>query len=234
MPSSPSHTTGCRFCGQPLKTLDKAISARCMICGKRGLTHTWCTAGHFVCESCRSDELIGLLERCLEGAAFTDPVEMFLTLRQGEEFPMHGPEHHALVVASLLVPYHRLYGEPEWPLIIDAVREAASALPGGSCGRWGACSGALAVGIAFATILQSTPMEAAPRATAHKVVAAALATIGDCEAPRCCRRDCLLALHVACELSEKVLPHPLKTSFTNHCEQAEANEDCMGDGCPYI
>jgi hypothetical protein len=214
--------------------LDKAISARCMVCGERGLTRTWCSAGHFVCEDCRGGELIGLLERCLEGAEFTDPVEMLLTIRQGEEFPMHGPEHHALVVASLLVPYHRLYGEPEWPVIIDAVREAATALPGGSCGFWGACSAGLGAGIAFCAILKSSPLEGEPRAAAHKVVAAALAKIGCCEAARCCRRDCLLALHVACELSESVLPHPLKTRYSNPCEQATENEDCMGEDCPYF
>jgi hypothetical protein len=159
---------------------------------------------------------------------------MFLTLRQGDEFPMHGPEHHALVVASLLVPYHRLYGEPEWPVIIDAVREAATALPGGSCGFWGACSAGLGVGIAYATLLQSSPLEGSPRAAAHKVVAESLGRIGCCEAARCCRRDCLLALHVACELSETVLPHPLRTSYAAGCEQAEANEECMGESCPYF
>ena len=214
--------------------LDKTISARCMVCGERGLTRTWCGAGHFVCEDCRGSELIGLLKRCLEGAAYTDPVEMFLTLRQGDEFPMHGPEHHALVVASLLVPYHRLYGEPAWPVIIDAVREAATALPGGSCGFWGACSAGLGVGIAYATLLGSSPLEGSPRAAAHRVVAEALARIGGCEAARCCRRDCLIALHTACELSETLLPHPLRTTYVIRCEQATENEDCMGESCPYF
>lgn len=231
--SASCEPAACSFCGTTLKLLPNAISARCMICGERGRTRTWCTQGHFVCETCRGNELVGLIEGLLEYAAVTDPIELFIRMRQSHSFPMHGPEHHALVAAAFLVAYHSLYGEPAWPSLWDAVQSAATQLPGGTCGFWGACSAGLAIGIAYCTILDSSPTTGEARAAAHSVVAQILERIGQFAGPRCCRRESLLALTTACVLSEQILPHRVTTSFQITCEQAEANPECIGAACPF-
>lgn len=224
----------CGFCGTPLKTLPNAVSARCMICGERGRTRTWCTQGHYVCQQCRGNELLALVEGLLQQAQTDDPVELFIGLRRSRPFPMHGSEHHALVAAAFLVAYHRRHGEPSWPAIMDALQTAATELPGGTCGFWGACSAGLAVGIACCTILDSSPTDGAPRAAAHQIVSQILARIARYPGPRCCRRECLLALQTGCELSATLLPRPLSTTYTLPCEQAEANDECYGSECPFL
>ena len=224
----------CRFCGAPLKLLANAVSARCMVCGERGRTRTWCKEGHFVCEDCRGTELMGLLDGMLASGHSTDPVEAFLRMRGSHDFPMHGPEHHALVAAAFLLAYHSQHGEPAWADVLDALQSASSELPGGSCGYWGACSAGLAVGMAYCAILGSNPTNGVPRGLAHQAVAAILSRISGHPAPRCCRRECLLALQVACGLSADLLPHPLATSCPATCDQAASNPECSGAECPFF
>jgi 7,8-dihydro-6-hydroxymethylpterin dimethyltransferase len=235
MPQQPSaQTAQCRFCGANLKLLEHAISARCMVCGERGRTRTWCSAGHFVCEGCRGTELMGLLEAMLEAPRTTDPVQTFLALRESQDFPMNGPEHHPLVAAAFLLAYYDQHGEPSWEDITDALQTAATELPGGSCGFWGACSAGLAVGIAYCAILGSSPTDGGPRSVAHQAVSRILGRIGEFAGPRCCRRDCLLALQVGCELSAELLPHPVRTSYRDACDQAADNDECLGGVCPFL
>lgn len=224
----------CNVCGVPLKLLERAIAVRCMVCGERGRTRTWCKEGHFICEECRGTELMKLLSGLLGEPRSTDPVETFLRLRASHEFPMHGPEHHPLVAAAFLLAYHDLYGEPAWSDILDALETAATQLPGGSCGFWGACSAGLAVGVAYCAILGSDPTNGQPRALAHQAVSAILQRIGQVAAPRCCRREALLALQAACELSGDLLPHPVVTTYRVPCEQAGDNPECIGRDCPFF
>jgi 7,8-dihydro-6-hydroxymethylpterin dimethyltransferase len=223
----------CPFGGTSLKLLPNAIGARCMICGERGLTRTWCTQGHFVCEDCRGNELWALVEGLLGQEYSSDPVEIFVRMRESHDFPMHGPEHHPLVAAAFLIAYRSLCGEPAWPAILDALRTAATQLPGGTCGFWGACSAGLAVGMAYSTALDSSPTAGEPRAAAHRAVARILERISQFTGPRCCRRECLLALQVACELSSELLPHPVATTYRGACAQAADNPECLGSSCPY-
>ena len=230
--TAPGAVALCAFCGAPLKLLENAISVRCMVCGERGKTRTWCTAGHFVCDGCRGDELMGLITGLLDLPRSTDPVETLLRMRQAQDFPMHGPEHHGLVAAAFLLAYHDLYGEPDWEAIVDAV-QVATRLPGGTCGFWGACSAGLAVGIAYCTILNASPTDGPARATAHQAVARILERLGEFAAPRCCRRDSLLSLQVGCELSAELLPRAVSTSCRVMCDQVADNPDCIGLLCPF-
>lgn len=235
MTDQPSQETArCSFCGTTLKLLPNAISARCMSCGERGRTRTWCTQGHFVCDDCRGEAMMQLLEGMLEQEHSADPVELFMKLRQAKEFPMHGPEHHPLVAAAFLVAYHNAHGEPSWEAILEALQTAASDLPGGSCGFWGACSAGLAIGIAFCAILDSSPTAGEKRAAAHRVVADVLGRFGCLPGARCCRRESLVALQAACELSGQVLPQALETHYQVKCEQAADNPECLGPDCPYL
>lgn len=228
-----SNAVNCKFCGTALKLLPNAVGTRCLVCGERGRTRTWCTQGHFVCEDCRGNELWALVEGLLGQECSSDPVEIFVRMRASHDFPMHGPEHHPLVAAAFLSAYHSLHGEPSWSSILDALQAAATQLPGGTCGFWGACSAGLAVGMAYCTILDSSPTGGEPRAAAHRAVAQILARIGQFTGPRCCRRECLLALQMACELSTTVLPHPVSTTYRATCAQAADNPECLGSSCPF-
>ncbi len=227
-------TAGCPFCGTPLQLLDRAISARCMICGERGRARTWCTKGHFVCGPCAGSETMALLHELLRQPLSDDPVELFLRLRAAGDNPMHGPCHHALVVAAFLLAYHHRHGEPSWSAIVDVLQTASDQLPGGTCGFWGCCAAGLGIGMAYCAILDSAPTSGPERAAAHQVVAEITRRIGEVRAPRCCRRECLIALQVACELSETLLPQALASTHRVVCEQAAENDECIREACPFF
>ena len=114
-----------------------------------------------------------------------------------------------------------------------SMSSAATELPGGTCGYWGACSAGLAVGMAYCAILGSDPTAGIPRSIAHQAVSAILARIAQHTGPRCCRRDCLLALQVGCGLSADLLPGTVPTSHSARCDQAESNPECSGELCPF-
>ena len=227
-------TALCSFCSEPLKLLKNAISARCMMCGERGRTRTWCKNGHFVCEECRGGEVMQVVEGLLELERTIDPAENFLMMRNSHDFPMHGPEHHVLVAASFLLTYYDQYQEPSWDVILDTLQSAATQLPGGSCGFWGACSAGLAIGMTYCAILDSDPTNPEPRSIAHQAVSKILARISEFKAARCCRRECLLSIQVGCELSAELLPHSLTTTIKAECEQAQENYECTGNLCPFF
>jgi hypothetical protein len=157
---------------------------------------------------------------------------VFLEMRESWPFPVHGPEHHALVPAALLIAYSNLHGYPDLPEIWEAV-ETGAGLAGGSCAFWGACSAVLGIGVAFSTILEATPTRGHERCTVQGAVAQILARIAACDAPRCCRRESLLALSMACELSGEVLPHRVTTTEEMRCDQMWANDECIGRDCPW-
>lgn len=161
-----------------------------------------------------------------------DPVEVFLRLRKELDAPMHGPLHHVMAPLAFLMAYRAKWGEPSVEAIEKAVSEA-SELKGGICASWGACGAAVGMGIAYAAILGATPLRGEPRGRAQAVVAATMRRLAELRAARCCRRDSLVALEVACELSSELLPHPLATFFREECDQVYANRECIGQDCSW-
>ena len=103
-------------------------------------------------------------------------------------------------------------------LFILGMRRGAM-VPGGACGFLGSCGAAVGVGIAFALILESTPLTPRARSLAQAATSAVLAEISGYEAARCCQRDCYLALAKAAELSRDLLPIPLKAEERVDCRR---------------
>ena len=91
---------------------------------------------------------------------------------------------------------------------------------------------ALGAGIAFATMLGSTPIRPGPRSLSQKITAQILSRIVDLEAARCCRRECSIVLTAAAELSRKYLPITLRAAASPTCDQFDQNRECPGADCP--
>lgn len=231
--SREKHLSGCIVCGAELQYLLSAVETPCALCGRRLITRSRCAEGHFVCDQCHGGDYLQFLHSALAQATQTDPVALFLALRNAYPFPVHGPEHHALVPAAFLVAYHNAHGMPGWEAIWEAVQTGAQ-LVGGSCASWGACSAALGIGVAYGTILEATPLTGDERGRAQQVVAAILQRIAALRAPRCCRRESLIALQIGCELSAQLLPHGLSADDPPECDQVWANDECLGADCPFV
>jgi len=222
----------CDICGGEYGLAPLAVETHCVRCQAPVVTRFTCSAGHAECDVCRSQAPVAYLLDVRASITSTDPVEVFFTLRRGHAFPLHGPEHHALAAASTLFAYAQAYGHPDDAVIASTIRQAAL-LPMGACGLWGACSAALGVGLAVGAILESSPKNGESRWRSHMIVTAMLEKIGQMRAPRCCRRDTLLALQTLCEVSAAYLFHPLTTTAPDRCHQVGKNQDCLQVACPY-
>jgi MoaA/NifB/PqqE/SkfB family radical SAM enzyme/SAM-dependent methyltransferase len=225
------HLQDCMVCGAPLEYLQIEERIACHYCGAAAAANARCKAGHYVCDQCHTGDYLEFTKSFCARSTETDPVALFLAMRKSSLFPIHGPEHHALVPAAFLTAYRNRFGEPSEEQFAAAL-ERARALPGGTCAFWGGCAAALGMGVAYSVILGATPIRGEARGVVQMVVSRMLAEIGQLGAPRCCRRESYLALKMGCELSGEYLPHALETRAPAVCDQVELNRECLGEGCP--
>jgi hypothetical protein len=159
-------------------------------------------------------------------------ITLLTTIRSHPAVPMHGPEHHFALPGVIVAAYRNSGGAAGQTEILSAI-ERGRGVPGGSCGFWGACGAALGVGIAFALLLQSNPVKADERQIVQQVTAQLLQTSSEVKAARCCQRETWMALQKAAELSELLLPLPLRAAGRTRCGQRGLNRECAGPDCPF-
>lgn len=226
------HEEGCLVCGSRLVYEDEAFAGRCHLCGRELRTRARCEAGHFICDKCHGGDYLRFVQSYIAQCELTDPVEIFLDMRASFPFPLHGPEHHALVPAAFLVAYRNSGGGITAAAIESAISEGAK-LPGGTCAYWGGCSAALGLGVAYGTILQASPVKSRGRQIAQTVVSKILARLADFKAARCCRRESLLSLQIGAELSKEYLPVEVTAGALPACDQTSVNRECVRGLCPF-
>lgn len=238
LPAAPGPTAApsrrlqdCLVCGAPLVYLEQDSELKCYYCGQAREANARCEEGHYVCDACHAGDHLEFIRAFCQRTEETDPIKIFSEMRRSHLFPLHGPEHHALVPAAFLAAYRNRHGEPAEARIEAAVARGAG-LPGGTCAYWGGCAAALGIGIAFATILQATPLSRDARGAVQTVVSKLLGRLGSLGSARCCRRESYLALQMGCELSRQYLPHALGCGPLPACDQMALNHECLGDGCP--
>ncbi|MFW5859787.1 MAG: DUF5714 domain-containing protein [Planctomycetota bacterium] len=225
------HTAGCMVCGAPLIYLESSADRSCSYCGKTLRADAVCTAGHFVCDGCHSATGLAWIENVAAQSKERDMIAVLERMRAHASFPVHGPEHHALVPAAILTAW-RNAGGPIAPEQMRAAIRRGAAVAGGSCGLAGACGAAVGVGVAFATISGSTPYKADERQVAMEASAAAMAAIARYRAARCCQRESWIALRVAAQLAPRLLGGSLPADQRLVCSQVRRNPDCLGPACP--
>jgi hypothetical protein len=161
----------------------------------------------------------------------TDMVSLFQEIHGHPVVPLHGPEHHSIVPAVILACYRNVGGEITEADLDTAISRGQS-LVGGACGFMGICGAAVGVGIAYSVIMQSTPLQAQRRQISQRVVAKVLDEIAKYEAARCCQRDSVVALGMAADLSETMLPITLPEPDLVVCAQSHLQKECIGLDCP--
>ena len=222
---------GCLGCGREIVYFQPPKRLACTFCGRVFDTDAACSAGHFVCDACHSTDAVRITEHVCGLSRETDLIRLFVQIARHPTFHMHGPEHHALVPAVILATYGNLGGRLPSGALKMAL-ERSRHVVGGFCGFFGVCGAAVGVGLAFAVILESSPLKAAARQQAQKATEAALSAIAAFKAARCCQRDCWLALRSAAKSSVELLPVKLEAREELMCDRSKANRECFGDGCP--
>ncbi len=227
----PVHTTGCLICGAPIQYFHTGREMTCSICQRVFLANSCCENGHFVCDACHiTDPMEVIREVCLTSSE-TDMLALMQAIRNHRRFPVHGPEHHAMVPAILVATYRNLGGNVTDEHILTAL-ERGSKVPGGACGYMGVCGAAIGVGIGFSILLKASPLTPVSRQTIQGIVSEVLQDIGTFQAARCCQRDSYTALKAAERISSRVLPIRLQAQARLVCSQYMKNRECIGMACP--
>ncbi len=217
-------------CGAELVYFETNREQACHYCGQLLQANAACARDHFVCDRCHSAGAREVIRQVCLHSGQADPVALMQTIRAHPLFPVHGPEHHALLPAVILAAL-RNRGAAVTDEQIETAIQRGGSLPGGACAFLGICGAAAGVGVAVSLLLAATPYQGAGRQAAMQAVLAALSRIAAFEAPRCCQRECWLALCAAAESVRAATGICLPVEpFA--CTQFNQNKECIHQQCP--
>lgn len=224
----------CMICGGELEYLTSAIPAVCTYCGKEEQATIHCLAGHYVCNECHASDSIKIITQFCLSSGSKNPLEMAGTIMKHPTMPMHGPEHHAMIVAVLVTAYKNITGKVTDEDITEAIRRGAT-VPGGYCGLYGTDAAAIAAGIALSVILKASPLTDHERRTANMMTSRALAAIASNRGVRCCKRSTFASIEAAIQYFREVLGVELEHIPISRlkCEHSHRNKQCSGVDCRY-
>ena len=89
-----------------------------------------------------------------------DPLAVFRRLAEQDFVRMHGPEHHVLDGACLLMAFYNAGGRIDLPAALDRILAEGLRMPGAVCGLWGVCGAVMSIGAALAVIDGTGPLSA--------------------------------------------------------------------------
>ncbi len=222
----------CLICSAPLEYRLQDEMMECAICHKQELSKTCCVNGHYVCSECHMQGMDSIFGLCLSEDS-SDPIAILEKMMDMPFCHMHGPEHHVMVGAALLTAYRNSGGELNLKEALQEMYSRGSAVPGGSCGFWGACGAGISAGQFFAIASESTPLAVQPWGLSNRMTAKALDSIGRHGGPRCCKRDSYLAIHAAIDFSAEHLGIQMKKTYPV-CLRNHLNAQCLRKQCPFF
>jgi len=222
----------CCICNKPMSPSLEIVS--CSFCGKREKADYVCPESHYICEECRLASSEILVEKVCKATKETDPIKIALLLMKHPAVPMHGPEHHYLVCASILAALRNLDKFKIDDSAFDMAISRGKKVLLGSCGFWGVCGSAAGVGMAVSIATKATFMSDKERSLAMEATSEALSEIAKIGGPRCCKASTFAAIETAARFFEREFDIKFP-SLTNPrpCSFKTFNKECLGDKCPY-
>lgn len=227
------HNMNCVCCGAKLEYLPEPVEMECMFCHKKFMSQVQCEKGHFICDECHGKNGTDLVIKVCESTEETDPFKIARILFEDKRIHLHGPEHHVLVPAVLTAAYLNKIGQAELKArYLRLTKDRGSKIPGGFCGYAGSCGAGVGVGIFFAIIEQTSPLNKEKWGFVNKVTGQALLNIGEYNGPRCCKRNTFVAFDTANEILKKELGISLFEK-KHYCGYFNKNEECLFENCAY-
>jgi hypothetical protein len=172
-----------------------------------------------------------LIETACISTTLKNPFDLAESLMNLPKVKMHGPEHHFLVPAVLLVLYYDKvnYYQKRTAKIREARRRAEMIL-GGFCGSHGNCGAAVGAGIFISLIKDNNPLANEEWKEANMMTARSLSIIAGHGGPRCCKRNSFLAIESAVEYSTDIIYKDREVI----CKFTQLNKECKREECPYF
>ncbi len=222
--------SGCMVCGAELAYLKVDETRSCHYCGQLMSANAQCANEHFVCDFCHQTDAIKIIRHICLHSQEKNAAILMQTVRSHPNFHKHGPEHHSLMPAVILTTL-RNTGHDISDEQINTGIERGQTIIGGACAFLGICGAAIGTGIAFSVLMAASPYDGNKRQLVQRLTQKVLGKIASYNAPRCCQRDCWIALQEA----SKLLQNNFRKTFEIDpivCDQFSENKECIYDQCP--
>lgn len=172
-------------------------------------------------------------EMCLQINS-KNPIEIVQILMDDPMIAMHGPEHHMVDGAALLVALSNAYVTFDLKEALDEMENRAKMMPGATCGKWGVCGSASSIGAALSIIHGCGPLSDNEyyKDNLH-FTSSALHALGEVGGPRCCKRNAFLSLLTATQFVKEKYNIELESSEIN-CHYSPQNKQCIRVRCPFF
>ena len=178
-------------------------------------------------------EKADLIIRDIKKEQGINPIHIFRNIAKKEYVSIHGPEHHILDGASLLVAYKNAGGNIDLDDALERIMAEGLRMPGAMCGLWGICGAVTSIGAALSIIDRTGPLSTDGTWGNHmQFTAAAIGELGEINGPRCCKRDACVAFKNGVEYVNKHYGVTLEYEKSK-CEYSGQNNQCIKERCPY-
>lgn len=162
-----------------------------------------------------------------------NPVRIFKNIVMNDYMNMHGPEHHVLDGASILVAYKNAGGDIDLDAALEKLMYEGLRMPGAMCGLWGICGAITSVGAALSIIDKTGPLSSDGTWGNHmQFTSEAIGELGKINGPRCCKRDAMIAFKNGINYVNEHYGVNLEYEAVK-CEYSGRNEQCIKERCPY-
>lgn len=119
-----------------------------------------------------------------------NPFQIFRNIANKEYVSIHGPKHHVLDGASILVAYKNAGGKVDLDTALDKLMTEGLRMPGAMCGLWGICGAVTSIGAALSIIDGTGPLSSDGTWGEHmKYTANAVSELGAVNGPRATFQD---------------------------------------------
>lgn len=162
------------------------------------------------------------------------PTEIFNSIICKGYMNLHGPEHHILDGACILVAYKNAGGQIDLDEALNKLMAEGLRMPGAMCGLWGICGAITSIGAALAIIDGTGPLSADGTWGEHmSYTAATVSELGQINGPRCCKRDAMIAFKNGIEYINRHYPVKLEWRKST-CPYSQMNTQCIHERCPFF
>jgi len=163
-----------------------------------------------------------------------NPVHIFKKMAANDYISMHGPEHHILDGACVLVAYHNAGGNINLEESLERLLQEGLKMPGAMCGHWGVCGSITSIGAVLSIIDETGPLSDDGTWGDHmSYTAEAISELGRINGPRCCKRDAMIAFKHGVDYINKHYGVQLEYE-DQRCEFHEQNQQCIKEKCPFF
>lgn len=163
----------------------------------------------------------------------TNPILIAKKMMHEDFINMHGPEHHFLDGASLMVAIWNAGYSFDLNSSLDKLAERTIKMPGAMCGFWGICGSIASIGAVFSILDGTGPLSDDQNYSSHmKFTSRVINKMSDIGGPRCCKRNAFLSIYEGVKYANEKYGINLKIENIT-CEFSNRNAQCIKERCPF-